>query len=133
MRNNFSLLQPRMPIGPAFGVEIVIIFAAVVTHKVEYRGYADDQEVQRSENFGINSVTVQLVPNRLLVVGTGGTDQGKTAQRNATRPLRHPGLQRKAIVSVGNHTFCFRKEHNQQCHNILRKLPDKEQDKDNGV
>lgn len=57
-----------MLVGPAFGVEIVVIAAAFVKHQMQHRGQADDQQVQWSENLGIHRMTVQLVPNGSFVL-----------------------------------------------------------------
>jgi len=57
-----------MLVGPAFGVEIVVVAAAFVKHQMQHRGQADDQQVQGTENLGIYRMSIQLMPNGSFVL-----------------------------------------------------------------
>lgn len=57
-----------MLVGPAFGVEVIVIATTFVKQQVQCRGQANDQQVQGTENLGIHRMPVQLMPHRPFVL-----------------------------------------------------------------
>ena len=118
-----------MAVGPAFGVEVVVVLAlavAVVPHEVQGRRQPDDEQVERTEDLGVDGVAVGFVADGTLIVGTFGAHDGEVAERYAAGAFRQPRLQHKAIMSVVDEPHLLRKQQYAKGHKVLWQLPEKE-------
>lgn len=118
-----------MAVGPAFGVEVVVVLAlavAVVPHEVQGRRQPDDEQVERPEDLGVDGVAIGFVADGTLIVGTFGAHDGEVAERDAAGAFRQPRLQHKAIMSVVDEPYLLRKQQYAQGDKVLWQLPEKE-------
>ena len=113
-----------MAVGSALRVEIVIIAPFFLENQMQDGRYAYNEQVERSEQFGIHGVAVHLVADSVCVVRIFGMEEGETAQRDAAGVLREAlSGKTKTIVPVVHKGQPAQKRHHEQCHQILRQLP----------
>lgn len=101
---------------------------------MENGGDADDEEVQGTENLGIDGVPVHLVADGELVVRRVGVEEGEVAQGDATGPLWETfARQTDTVVAARHHPQLAQKGHYGQCHQILGQLPHEKEREENAV
>ena len=116
--------HPAQAVGPAFGVEGVVVdgAAGVPPEGPEEGGESDDEQVERSQEAGLDAVSV-LMPDHLFIHRRAEIDEVSQGDAAPHVPGAHDADGLRDAGYTGQAPFPFQEKAHEESEQVLGQLP----------